>query len=282
MNVLLIGEKGFVGSNLRARLSKEGNAVVTFSRGPIPDLRSTHFDAVINCAGRLEDPHLMLSDNLLLVAHALETMMDINVGCFIQIGSSAETGPMNGLRKEDSPCNPSNLYEATKLAATNLCLGYAAQYHIPICVARPFSLYGVNDKPRKMLPTLWRTWKNEQIFRCYLGGHDWIHIDDFIDGLMILLHAPRETINGKIFNFGTGINTSNAEIVSLFNRAVGGAGVKTDFLQTKYHPHDVMDWRADTTKTEAVLGWKAKVGVQEGINNFVSDMWFAEERVPGL
>lgn len=278
MRVLLLGGNGFVGSHLRARLERDGHSLGYITRTGVTTVKGLGFcDAIINCAGQLDDSDQMVADNLTLVEWMLR--LSRQGGCrFIQIGSSAETGPMEGPRSESSFCDPSNLYEATKLAATNLCLGYAAQYGTDVVIARPFSLYGSNDKTRKLLPTLWRTWVDGKVFRCHLGGHDWLHIDDFVEGIITLLHAPRSVTRGQVYHFGTGINTSNAEIVRLFNRSVGGAGVNVEYVQYLYHPHDVMDWRANTTKTEDRLGWRSKVTVGEGIYRFVDTIWFGRPK----
>ncbi len=284
MHVLLLGANGFIGSHLRKRLEADGHDVWGWGRsGLIGDKpRSWSADVVINCAASLEVAHQMYEDNVAFTNQQLRNHIHAKPHRFIQLGSSSETGPFEGARREDQHCAPSNMYEATKLAATNLCLGYAAQWGIEAVVARAYTVYGSNDKPRKLLPTLWRAWKDETPFTCYPGGHDWIHIDDFIQGIMILLHAPAEIVKGQIFNLGTGICTSNARIVELFNEAVGSGGVKVTYASDKLHPYDVTDWRADMTKSRMTIGFAPKVTIEQGIKRFVADSWFAEEAAPGL
>lgn len=231
-------------------------------------------DAIINCAGELDHQHCMFDTNVALTNDLLKAFGNTAIK-FIQIGSSSETGPIEGPRSEKSFCRPSNLYEATKLAATNLCLGYVAQY-LDVCIARPFTVYGPQDKPRKMLPTLWRAFCDHSQFDCYPGGHDWLHVDDFVQGIIDLLDAPPAVTKGQLYHFGTGVSTSNEQIVHLFEAAAGALNVT--YHGTKLRPYDVMDWRADSIKARSMLCWSPKITIQEGITRLVMEQWFKEDQ----
>jgi len=285
MKVVVLGARGFIGSHLCKRLEKDGHTVAPIGRmmrDGDRQIAANGCDAVINCAGQLTQLNRMVYDNIDLVSEWLCYCHNESIPRFIQIGSSSETGPVEGPRIESMPCAPSNLYEATKLAATHLCLGYAKEYGMDVAVARPFTIYGPGDTPRKMLPALWRAWTEEKEFTCYPGGHDWTHIDDFVEGIVKMLIAPGTSIRGQIFNLGTGINTWNERIVELFNKHVSGGGVKVRYSPTKYHAYDVMDWRADTTKTREELGWQSTISIEDGIFRFVADEWFKNEATPAL
>ncbi len=288
MRILLTGASGFLGGHLKARLERDGHTLSFLRRSENPRAFSTKWDAIINCAAELDEPSDMVQSNLTLVEQLLWIARANEVSKFIQIGSSSETGPVEGPRSEETHCQPSNLYEATKLAATHLCLGYALQYGMDVCVARPFSLYGPDDKPRKMLPALWRAFCSGSRFDCYAGGHDWIHVDDFVEGIVKLLAAPSEWTKGEVFHFGTGVCTSNVSIVHLFERAVGSQ-LNVVYHPEKLRPYDVTDWRADNalhigqiTKVCARTGWTPKISITEGISSLVMDKWFFEEQSTGL
>ncbi len=281
MKILLTGATGFIGGHLKARLGRDGHQLILFGRTtPINSLRFETFDAVVNCAGELSDISMMDRVNVGLPLELLwRSGWDhrSRFGKFIQIGSSSETGPIEGPRHEETFCRPSNLYEATKLAATNLCLGYAAQFDLDVCVARPFTVYGPNDKPRMMLPTLWRAFCDHQTFHCYPGGHDWLHVDDFVSGIVRLLAQPATITKGQIFHFGTGISTSNQQVVEMFGHAVGG-GFNVVHHTEKLRPYDVTDWRANSAKARALLGWEPHTPLGKGIHDLVMDRWFAEDK----
>lgn len=265
MNVVVLGANGFVGRHLCARLTKDGHDVTTFGRNQI--MPSAQTDVYINCAGQLDDPLNMVRDNVEIVLYGLNILRRYNpTARFIQVGSSSEYGKVEGPRKETGPCVPYDLYSATKLAATHLCLGYSHQYDLDVCVVRPFSLYGPNDKPRKMVPTLLRCARAGVEFQCYAGGHDWLFIDDFIEGLITLMGAPKSVTKGQVFNLGTGICTGNHQLARTFSSVLP---TKVVYIKKEYHPYDVSNWVADISKARIQLGWQPKVSLEEGLRKVV-------------
>jgi nucleoside-diphosphate-sugar epimerase len=83
--------------------------------------------------------------------------------------------------------------------------------------------------------------------------------------------APKEMAGGQIFHFGTGISTSNAEIVRLFEEAVGKS-LNVKYHSEKYRDYDVMDWRADWLTSKLVLDWEPKISIKEGIRRLAAEL----------
>lgn len=277
MKILVIGANGFVGGHLKKQLKFEGHDVVSIGREPID--YSIPFDVVINCAAELTDESKMWTSNVCLVHDLLEGFRKHGiVKRIIQIGSSSEYGLTDLPRKESTICIPSNIYEATKLAATSLCQGYASRYDMDICVARPFSLYGPNDKPRKLIPTLYRSHINHASITVYPGSHDWIYIDDFINGIILIATAKKEVVKGQIFNFGTGKSTTNKDIVQALEVALGSKLNVSYRDDKKYHSYDVDNWVSDSSKARDVLGWTPQFDIKNGMREFVMAEWFKEDK----
>lgn len=274
MTILLTGSTGFVGSRLKKRLELDGHQVVAPARGQI-DCR--HYDIIINCAAELTDESKMYMANVDLTNYLLMVAKAYSVKKFIQIGSSSEYGLTNRPRVESAACIPSNIYEATKLAATNLCLGYASRYDMDICIARPFSLYGPNDKPRKLIPTLYRSHINHQMINVHPGSHDWLYIDDFIDGLILLLNADRSLTKGDIVNFGTSVSSSNDQVVTALEVALGSS-LSINRKAGRYHNHDVDNWVADITKARSQYGWVPRYNLASGLKAYVMAEWFKQDQ----
>lgn len=265
MNILLTGSTGFIGQRLLAELSKE-HLMLLFRRGEnVQSYKDRKIDVIINCAAELDNEDKMVESNLSLVEQLLRLARHNN-SRVIQIGSSSETGPMEGARSPDSKCNPSNLYETTKFAATNLCQNYVRGYGLDVCVARPFSVYGPYDRPRKMIPSLFRALKEDKEFHCYPGGHDWIYIDDFIAGILAILNCrgSKDVVAGHIYHFGTGMSTSNEEVIKTLEK-ISGKQMKIVYHQEKYRDYDVMDWRADWSKSYSKLLWSPKYMLEDGL-----------------
>lgn len=283
MTILLTGATGFVGQHLRrsllARIDRPKTIImprrqlnldtVTLEQGPI--------DTIINCAAELTDETKMVESNVGLVVRLLEFARINKVPRFIQIGSSSEYGKTNEIRREDLICKPTNTYEATKLAATDICMMFAKNEDMDVCVARPFSLYGPGDKARKLIPTLYRSHIDHSSVSVHDGSHDWLYIDDFIDGLISLIGAPRAATQGQVFNFGTGVSSSNRQIVEGLELALGSK-LNVTYQSTRYHAHDVDHWVADSTKARTALGWTPKVSLEAGLKAYVMAEWFKEDR----
>ncbi len=283
MTILLTGAQGFVGRHLKKRLESEGHIVFAPSRlglavtiSPV-NHAEIYFDAIINCAAELTDESKMYESNYLLIHRLLNFARDHKVGKFIQIGSSSEYGKTNKTRREDMDCVPTNKYETTKLDATWLCQDYALINGMDIVIARPFSLYGDGDKPRKLIPTLYRSYLEHTPINLHPGSHDFLWIDEFVDGLILLLNAPKHVTQGQIFNFGSGISSTNEQVVSGLEAALGA---KLDIRRQsgRYHAHDVDNWVADISKARNVLGWTPKISLNAGLKEYVMREWFAADR----
>lgn len=272
--ILLTGATGFVGGHLKKRLESDGHVIFSPARGQI---ESRYYDVIINCAAELTDESKMYLANVDLVYYLFELARNHGVGKFIQIGSSSEYGLTDQPRVESAACMPSNIYEATKLAATNLCLGYASRYDLDICIARPFSVFGPGDKPRKLIPTLYRSYIDHLTVDLHPGSHDFIYVDDFVDGLMILLNASKDQTKGDIINFGTGISSSNNQVVAALESALGSS-LCVNRKTGRYHSYDVDNWVADITKARTKYGWQPKHTLQSGMKAYVMAEWFKGDR----
>lgn len=278
--ILLTGSDGFVGSHLKKRLQQDGYKVICYHRRMLAS-EMLAYDITINCAAELTDHRKMYQSNVELTHYLLTHAVYLNQSKllkFIQIGSSSEYGATNKMRSEDLVCSPSNIYEGTKLSASALCLGYAHQYDLDICVARPFSLFGPNDKPRKLIPALYRSFLSHEPITVHgEAEHDWLWIEDFIDGLAKLLDTNRTQTKGQIFNFGTGVSSTNRQVIAALEEALGSS-LNVVYQASQYHAHDVDNWVADASKARTVLGWAPKHNLRSGIKEYVMAEWFKEDR----
>lgn len=278
LTYLIIGHQGFVGSHLAAHLMSVGERVYCIGRSNLSVVRfPDQIDVIVNCAAELTDESRMFESNVALTHRVLELARELGARKVIHIGSSSEYGVTNEVRREDTLCVPSNIYEATKLAATALCQGYASRYDLDIVVARPFSLYGPRDKARKLIPTLYRSFVSHQAISVHPGSHDWLYVDDFVAGVVAVAQAPREMTKGQVFNFGTGVSSSNREIVEALEAAFGGK-LNVTYADTRYHTHDVDNWVADATKARTQLNWQPKHDLRSGMQAYVLAEWFATDQ----
>lgn len=274
MNALILGSSGFVGRHLKARLLRDDHTVIDGTRNYhfIPDLLLDEppIDVIVNCAGEITEPHRMYESNVALVEKLLRFARDAKIPKVIHLGSSSEYGSTTEPRREDARCVPTDLYSATKLAATQLCQGFARQYDMDVCVARPFSLYGPGDTPRKLIPRLIRAYHEDGEITVYNGGHDWLFIQDFLDGIVTLINAPASKTQGDIVNFGTGVSHTNHQVVNRLEEALQD-NVYVTFKDEMGKAYDTHCWMADISKVRHKYGWSPKYDLVAGLRETVRE-----------
>lgn len=275
--ILLCGAGGFLGKNISERLSTSYE-IVLFDRklGIEKHFLSGPIDFVINCAGEVKDVSKMVSANLDFAKELLLISHKYNVKKFVHIGSSSELGNTNLPRSESDPCNPATLYQGTKAAATMIIQGFAGQFDFDACISRPFTITGKYLQSNRFIPSLYDAFINNKQFDLYKGTHDYLDAADFIDGIQKILESHKNITKGQIFHFGSGISTSNEQVVEIFQKIVRSE-LNIIRHNERYHNYDIDNWQADTHKTSEVLNWKPKISLEQSINEYVNWRWFEKD-----
>ncbi len=92
------------------------------------------------------------------------------------------------------------------------------------------------------------------------GVRDYIHVVDLAKGHLKALQYSREHRGTEIFNLGTGNGTSVLELVETFKR-VNNVAVPYEIVARR--AGDIATCYADVTKAKKVLGWTAKLTVED-------------------
>jgi len=272
MKILITGTTGFLGRSL-ADYFGTTHEVIEHTRTSVRLSGAIYIhkpDLIIHCAGEIYKADVMYNTNVGMVNEILESVREYCPGCrVIQIGSSAEYGPMNRATSETDPINPVDVYQATKGAATLLCQAYARQYGLKTMVARIYSGYGIHERPHRLFPTLYRAFFNDEPMTLYQGYHDFIYIEDFvraIDQVKDFVWEP-----GEIINFGSGRQHSNFEVLEAWERVTGRTAPveKRDQLSKAY---ESTVWVCDNTKLRLRCGVQLQYDLDAGIQDFIKKM----------
>jgi len=272
MKILITGTTGFLGRSLADYFSA-GHDVIEHTRASVRLSGAIYIhkpDLIIHCAGEIYKTDVMYDTNVGLVNEILESVREYCPGCrVIQIGSSAEYGPMSRATTETDPINPVDVYQATKGAATLLCQAYARQYGLQTMVARIYSGYGINERPHRLFPTLYRAFFNDEPMTLYQGYHDFIYIEDFVSAIDQVKDYQWEP--GEIINFGSGRQYSNFEVLEAWERVTGRTAPveKRDQLSKAY---ESTVWVCDNTKLLMRCGVRLKDDLDAGIQDFIKKM----------
>lgn len=221
------------------------------------------------------DIDAMVRTNVLGALAVVKACVAADVGVLVNTGSSSEYGLKDHAPSETDRLDPNSDYAWTKAAATHLCRHWALRHGRRFTTLRLYSVYGPWEEPGRLVPTL--------VARGLEGRlppltrpettRDWVYVDDVCEAYLRAATAP-ETAPGAVFNAGTGVQTSLAEVVEVARRVLGIAeaphwGAMAD------RQWDTSVWVADPRAIGAALGWRAETTFAEGFRRTVD--WFRAE-----
>ena len=266
---LVSGSSGFLGTHLKNRLK---GTVVALPRELLlqPDklkkfVVKTNPDVIIHCAayGNMsyqKVPQDIFEANVIGSWNLLNACREIDFKAFVNIGSSSEYGEKSQPMSEGDVPETTTFYGASKVASTYLARASAFQFNKPIVTVRPFSVYGPAEADFRFIPTIMRCILKNEHMALVDGNHDWVFVDDFIDGILEVI-AKLPEVKGRVVNIGTGIQTSNYEIVK---RLASFAGKNVADLNLTQIIKDTDTWVADA-RLANYLGWKPNHTLAEGL-----------------
>ncbi len=158
---------------------------------------------------------------------------------------------------------PDMTYGWTKLTGEFLALIAAKHYGISIVCIRPFSGYGEDQETDYPVPAIaLRAAKKEDPFEVWGSGkqgRDFVHIDDIIDFIFILLDNVSD---GSAYNIGSGKLTSFLELIEVFSKI---ADYKPTIKPLLDKPVGVHSRYCNMDLVEKKFGWKAQISLEEGM-----------------
>ena len=268
MKIFITGTTGFIGHSL-VDFYRPANEVVEYVRGAglTNSLNIAQPDVIINCAGEIYNADKMYATNIGMVEEILEWVKRNPKTRLIQIGSSAEYGPVPHPTSEQDRINPVDVYQATKGAATLMCQGYARQFNLSTAVARVYSAYGHYERPHRLFPRLYRAFYNNEPMTLYSGVHDFIYIDDFVRGIDMLVRSNIPL--GEIVNFGSGQQYTNLEILNLWKEITGIKNPPIEYEDRMAKPFESTVWCCNNDYLKLQYNFTLEYTIESGINNFI-------------
>ena len=206
---LILGAKGFIGSNLKFYLNKHGYAVTAADeQTPRIKLRQTKFDVVFDCAGNSQtwlsekDPLSCLNQT---VIRLITELKNLKYDLWVELSSSAVYG--NKLSKMDEYSKP-NLKNSSNYAIHKLL----AEYHVKKTaenwiILRPTGFFGPGLK-KNLLFDLRR--KKRTIYYTLDSFFDFMPIELFCE----MVTKLSRNSNREIVNIGSGATVALKELIN--------------------------------------------------------------------
>ncbi len=155
--------------------------------------------------------------------------------------------------KENGPVSVTGFYLEEKIAVEQIIL-QAGQ-----AIARIANVYGEGMSPYNVLSTILSQLENSEAVRIRDASPmgDFIHVSDVAQGLIRLALSDEK----GVFNFGTGKATRISELAQMILRIAGQE--KRSVLSSS--PGTPSCLILDPSKMRDLLGWVAKVALQDGL-----------------
>jgi len=287
---LVTGGAGFIGTNLVAELSKEGDSVIVVDnlvsgdskRLPSStsfykeDVRDTNtliklfvgVDVVVHLAAlpsvqySIEYPQETFDVNVSGTLSVLEAMRRVNVPRIVFASSSAIYGDTEQLPiTEESPADPKTPYALHKRVGEELLTLWSQLYGVDTTSLRFFNVYGPHADPKgpyaavvsKFLQ-LHAEGKPLTITGDGKQTRDFVHVHDVVRAIISAAEQP-ELGNGEVLNIGSGARISVNEIARLIGGEVTHTSARIESLHTQ----------ADIQKAQKKLQWEPMISFEAGI-----------------
>jgi len=221
-------------------------------------------------------PGEFIYDNLAIQINIVEAARLHQVGKVLLLGSSCiypklAEQPMREEALLTGPLEPTNeWYAIAKIAGLKLGQAYRRQYGLDCICAMPTNLYGPGDnfdlRSSHVLPALLRKFheaKRTQAPTVEIWGtgsprREFLHVDDCASALIFMMEHYSEESH---LNLGSGAEVTIGDLARLIADIVGYKGeLRFNSSYPDGTPRKLLD-----TRRLSSLGWKAKIGLREGI-----------------
>lgn len=321
--ILVTGGTGYTGSHLVRRLVNDGLKVRTFVRNPdkFPPLKDMNVEIATGDLRNKDDVNRAM-EGVDVVYHIAalfraenvtrEDMFDINAGGaqnmleaaeqqgvkrFVHCSTIGVHGDVkNPPATEESPFNPGDYYQESKLEGELIAQRFMKAGNIPISIYRPAGIYGPEEmRFLKLIKSI----RNRSFVMIGSGEilYHMVYIDDLVDG--IILCGTREEAVGEVFILAGEDNLTLNDLVALIAELqsvpspklrvpfapVYAAGYAAEVvfkplgIQPPIYRRRVDFFRKtrsfDISKAKNVLGYQPRVSLREGMSNTIA--WYEKQ-----
>lgn len=252
----ITGASGFIGSHLLKRL--EGQENVCIPNGQVRDLhamrsrllphRAFFFLSAYGNLAHQKDWYEMVDSNILDLSLLISDNGTDRLRTFVYTSSSSV-----GLNVQTS-------YSHQKRAGEEILLSCPPP--IKPIIVRPYSVTGVGEQKEHLIPKL--------IHSCFTGEempfapdatHDWIDVEDVVDGMLLL----SEKAERGIYELGNGFARSNKFVRGVVEAVTGH---KANCVPWEGRAYDNAEWFCKDISARQ-LGWYPKRTLLDSIEGMV-------------
>jgi UDP-glucose 4-epimerase len=270
--------------NLENLVRHRSNSLLHFMAGDAREvdmlLQDTNIDVVFHEAAiasvpkSVSHPMLVHDVNVNMTLQLMNYSVKAGVKRFIFASSAAVYGMLESRATEDMVCRPNSPYGAGKLAIENYMHAYQRTYGLETVMLRYFNVYGrrqrYSDYSGVITVFINRLLEGEQttIFGDGLQVRDFVHVEDIVQANMLAMESANAV--GEMFNVASGRATSIIELERIVKELLGAPEIDHQFAPPR--PGDMKLGLASIDKIRAMLGYDAKVQMQQGLKDMIESI----------
>ena|SRR3990167_2641341 len=239
------------------------------------------FDKVIHLAAQagvrysLDHPQAYIDANLTGFLSILEACRQHHIQHLVYASSSSVYGANTHypFSEKDNVDHPVSLYAASKKANELMAHTYAHLFDLPCTGLRFFTVYGPWGRPDMALFKFTKNILEDKPIEVYNYGdmlRDFTYIDDIIEGIVrIIPSPPTNKAPYRIYNIGHGAPIKLMDFIHAIEKTLNKKAI---LEKLPLQAGDVPLTYADTTLLNQDFGFTPKIGIEEGIKEFVT--WY--------
>ena len=232
-----------------------------------------HLAANTGVMPSVEDPRADCMSNVIGTLNFLEAARHNGVDRFVFASSGGTViGDAEPPIHEEMVAHPVAPYGASKLAGEGYCSAYFQTFGIGTVALRFGNVYGpLSGHKNSVVARFIKRAMDGEVLEIYGDGtqtRDFIFVDDLIRA--IRLSATTDGVGGEVFQIATSAETTVQELTDRLIPAMAAAGLEgVEVRNTDARRGEVRRNYADTSKAHRMLGWKAEIGLDEGLRRTV-------------
>ena len=204
---------------------------------------------------------------------------------FLHVSTDEVFGSLgaSGAFTEDSPYAPNSPYSASKAASDHLVRAFHHTFGLPVLTTHCSNNYGPYQFPEKLIPLVIQKAAAGQDLPVYGDGlnvRDWLHVSDHCAAIRSVLEAGQV---GSSYNIGGDAERQNLQVVKAICALLDLRRPRADGQPRASQIRFVADrpghdrrYAIDASKLKRELGWKPRVGFEQGIADTVG--WYLDNQ----
>ena len=174
---------------------------------------------------------------------------------------------------EEHPLQGQSPYSASKIGADKIAESYYLSFGVPVSIVRPFNTYGPRQSARAVIPAIISQAMSGSEVRVgsLTPTRDFNYVSDTVDAFVRTADEPHAI--GKTIHFGSGSEISIGQLAKLIGELLGrNLTLISAGERVRPEKSEVERLCADPTLAQTIVGWHARVPLEEGLRQTIAWM----------